>query len=280
LVAVKKIRLENEAEGMPSTALRVISLLWELKDNTIVELKDVVYEYPDKKLYLIFEYVEQDLKKFMESKKKTGVDPELIKHIMYQVLLGLVFCHKRRVVHRDIKPQNLLISANCSVKIADFGLARAFKYPIETMTHEVETLWYRAPEILLGQKEYALPVDIWSVGCVFAELVNQTVAFPGDSEIGQIFQIFSYFGTPTESDWPGVSKLPYYKDTFPKFRAKKPEDYFPNFKNDPDALDLFNRLIALDPKERITAIDALNHKYFDSDLKAYYVNYSKALLSP
>ena len=134
---------------------------------------------------------------------------------MFQILAGINFCHARRVLHRDLKPQNLLIDKSGALKLADFGLARAFGIPVRTYTHEVVTLWYRAPEILLGLKQYSTPVDMWSIGCIFAEMIMKRPLYPGDSEIDELFKIFRTLGTPDEETWPGVSKLPDYKPTFP-----------------------------------------------------------------
>ena len=173
IVALKKIRLENEDEGIPSTAIREISLLKETNHPNIVRLKEVVHE--DHKLTLVFDYLEYDLKKYMDH-IGSSLPTQTVKSFLYQMLLGIVYCHSHRIIHRDLKPQNLLIDTSGCVKLADFGLARAFSIPIHTLTHEVVTLWYRAPEILLGQKEYSLPVDIWSIGCIFAEMV-QTVSY-------------------------------------------------------------------------------------------------------
>lgn len=137
---------------------------------------------------------------------------------------------------RDLKPQNLLIDKNGLLKLADFGLARSFVVPFRSYTHEVVTLWYRAPEILLGQKIYACPVDMWSVGCIFAELMTLRPLFPGDSEIDELYKIFRVLGTPTDKTWAGVSQLPDYKPTFP---AWKPMDIQKVVQfNDPLALDL------------------------------------------
>ena len=148
-MALKKIRLEKEDDGVPSTAIREISLLKGLKHLNIVELKEVLYS--EDKLYLIFEYCDYDLKKYM---RQTGgpLPPHEVKSFTYQILQATAYCHAHRVLHRDLKPQNLLIDKNGIVKLADFGLARAFGLPVKTYTHEVVTLWYRAPEILLGQK--------------------------------------------------------------------------------------------------------------------------------
>jgi serine/threonine protein kinase len=187
IVALKKIRLEKEDDGVPSTAIREISLLKGLKHPNIVELKEVIYS--EDKLYLIFEYCDYDLKKYM---RQVGgpLPPQEVKSFTYQILQATAYCHAHRVMHRDLKPQNLLIDKSGNIKLADFGLARAFGLPVKTYTHEVVTLWYRAPEILLGQKQYSTPVDIWSIGCIFAEMAQRKALFAGDSEIDQIFKIF------------------------------------------------------------------------------------------
>ncbi len=143
-----------------------------------------------------------------------------VQSLLYQILQALVYLHSRRIFHRDLKPQNLLIdSSGTVVKLADFGLARAFGLPIKTYTHEVVTLWYRCPEILLGQKQYSLGVDLWSTGCIFAEMAQRRPLFMGDSEIDQIFKIFKVLGTPNEQNWPEALKLPDFKPTFPKWKG-------------------------------------------------------------
>lgn len=173
-VAVKKIRLENEDEGIPSTAIREISILKQLKHPNIVELKDLIHG--EKKLHLIFEFLDYDLKKFLDQ-NNGPLHPQLVKSYLYQLLDGITYCHSKRILHRDLKPQNLLIDKDGRIKLADFGLARAFGIPIKTLTHEILTLWYRAPEILLGQKEYSTPVDIWSIGCIFYEMAHRSKIF-------------------------------------------------------------------------------------------------------
>ncbi|KAM3848713.1 cyclin-dependent kinase 3 [Vipera latastei] len=258
LVALKKIRLDSETEGVPSTAIREISLLKELKHPNIVRLLDVVHN--QKKLYLVFEYLNQDLKKYMDSSRTGELSLSLVKSYLYQLLQGVSFCHSHRVIHRDLKPQNLLINEMGAIKLADFGLARAFGVPLRTYTHEVVTLWYRAPEILLGCKYYSTAVDIWSIGCIFAEMVTRKALFPGDSEIDQLFRIFRTLGTPTESLWPGVTNLPDYKGNFPKWPRKDMKVIIPNL--DQDGRDLLLQLLMYDPNKRISAKAALNHQYF------------------
>lgn len=255
-IALKKIRLEAEDEGVPSTAIREISLLKELAHPNVVSLLDVVHS--EAKLYLVFEYLDQDLKKYMDS-VDGPLSGMLVKSYLYQLLRGIAFCHSHRVLHRDLKPQNLLIDRNGALKLADFGLARAFGIPVRTYTHEVVTLWYRAPEILLGSRHYSTPVDMWSIGCIFAEMANKKPLFPGDSEIDELFRIFRTLGTPTDDTWPGVSQLPDYKATFPKWPATSLAKVCKSL--DDDGLDLLSKMLIYDPSRRISAKESLTHSY-------------------
>ncbi|KAJ3070333.1 Cyclin-dependent kinase catalytic subunit [Podochytrium sp. JEL0797] len=256
IVALKKIRLETEDEGVPSTAVREISLLKELNHPNIVRLLDIVHS--DVKLYLIFEFLDLDLKKYIDSIKKE-LDPSLIRSYMTQLLSGMNFCHAHRILHRDLKPQNLLIDQHGVLKMCDFGLARAVGIPLRTYTHEVVTLWYRSPEILLGSRHYSTAVDMWSIGCIFAELSTKHPLFPGDSEIDEIFKIFRVLGTPNEDVWPGISQLPDYKDNFPQWHAKPLAQITPGLCE--DGLDLLQSLLVYDPAYRISAKRALQHPY-------------------
>lgn len=258
LVALKKIRLEHEDEGVPSTAIREMSILKALDHPNIVNLLNV--ESHNNKLYLVFEYLDQDLKRYIDSVHEP-IEPLLVKSYMYQILSGLCFCHQRRLLHRDLKPQNLLIDTQGSIKLADFGLARAFCVPVRTYTHEVVTLWYRAPEILLGARNYSTPVDIWSTGCIFAELLSKRALFPGDSEIDELYRIFRTMGTPTEEIWPGVTELPDFQETFPRWEKKSLSDVIPEADN--TAIDLLSKMLEYSPSKRISAKEALSHKYFD-----------------
>lgn len=259
MVALKRIRLDSEADGVPSTAIREISLLKELDHINIVKLLDIIHA--DNKLFLVFEFLNQDLKKYMESfPSKNGLPLPLVKSYLFQLMHGISYCHTHRILHRDLKPQNLLLSNDGLIKLADFGLARAFGVPVRTFTHEVVTLWYRPPEILLGCKYYSTEVDIWSLGSIFSEMATHKVLFRGDSEIDQLFQIFKVLGTPDEQSWPGVSKLPDYKTTFPKWSRQNLASV--NSQLNDDGLDLLNKMLIYRPDDRITAKMALLHPFF------------------
>jgi serine/threonine protein kinase len=257
IYALKKIRLQADQEGIPSTAIREISLLKELNHINIVKLYEVMHSI--KKLTLVFEYVEQDLKKVIDSTKGKGLEMKYIKSYLYQLLKGIDFIHKHKVLHRDLKPQNLLITNDLKLKLCDFGLSRMFSLPMGKMTHEIITLWYRPPEVLLGIENYTTKVDSWSIGCIMAEMISGKPLFPGDSEIGQLFKIFEFLGTPNEETWPGVSKLPEYKITFPQWKPQSIRKKFKGF--DEDGLDLMEKFLQMDPEKRITIREALNHPF-------------------
>jgi len=276
IVALKKIRLETEDEGVPSTAIREISLLKELEHPNVVKLYDIIHS--DAKLYLVFEFLDLDLKRYMDSVKPkvddpeeqqahAGLEPILVKSYLWQLISGIEFCHKRRILHRDLKPQNLLIDQQGMLKLGDFGLARAFGVPLRAYTHEIVTLWYRAPEVLLGIKTYSTGVDMWSIGCIFAEMVLGHPLFPGDSEIDELFRIFRILGTPTEQTWPGVSQLADYKPSFPCWQPTDFNKLFPNL--EPSGIDLLKQLLIYDPARRISAKRALKHPYFHN-VQHYY----------
>ncbi|PWN36067.1 Pkinase-domain-containing protein [Meira miltonrushii] len=262
IVALKKIRLEAEDEGVPSTAIREISLLKELRDDYIVRLFDIIHQ--ESKLYLVFEFLDLDLKKYMDnvSNKPDGLGPEIVRKFTYQLIRGIYFCHTHRILHRDLKPQNLLIDKEGNLKLADFGLARAFGIPLRTYTHEVVTLWYRAPEVLLGSRHYSTAIDMWSVGCIFAEMAMRSPLFPGDSEIDEIFRIFRVLGTPTDEDWPGVKSLPDYKSSFPQWNGTPLDRAVPTL--DESGIDLLKSMLIYDPAGRISAKRCLGHDYFQS----------------
>ena len=221
--------------------------------------------YIRRRLYLVFEFLDFDLKRYLDA-CNDPMPARLVQSYVYQLLCGLAHCHSRRIIHRDLKPANLLIDKDGALKIADFGLARAFNVPLRAYSHDVVTLWYRAPEILLGMQAYSTPVDIWSVGCIFAELLLLQPLFPGDSEIDQLYKIFQVRGTPTRAVWPGVDDLPDYNPLFPRWEAQPWEVVVPGL-ND-QGRDLLRRMLQLDPARRISARAALQHPYFEDFLRS------------
>jgi len=259
MVALKQIRLnQDNNEGVPSTCIREICLLKELSHPNIVALHDVIL-HKGKRLFLVFEYVEQDLKMLLEKLAPNRLPMEYIKSFLAQLLQALAYCHTHRVVHRDLKPQNLLVSNTGVIKLADFGLARCFSIPSRVYTHEVVTLWYRAPELLMGAHFYSTAVDIWSLACIFAEIVRGKALFGGDSEIDQLFRIFKILGTPSTTNWPGLTNLPDYKNCFPKWAGGELRAEVPGIGE--SGIDLLEQMLTYDPMERITAKVARAHQY-------------------
>jgi len=271
-VALKKIRLDTEHEGVPSTAMREISILKELDHPAIVQLLDVVFSN-QQAMFLVFEYLDKDLKRqlddYVAKKKQThsgyvgGLPEPVVKSYLQQIASGLAYCHVHSVLHRDMKPQNLLVNSQGQIKLADFGLARYFSLPSRCFTHEVITMWYRPPDILLGSNHYSTPVDIWSLGCIFYEMLTKTPLYQGDSEIDQLFRIFRSLGTPTESSWPGVFNLPEYKAQFPNWQGKDPykiidgEKFAVSF----ETRDVLAKMLVYSPPDRISAKEILEHPY-------------------
>lgn len=183
---------------------------------------------------------------------------------MRQILAGVGFCHTYRVLHRDLKPHNLLISGDGrQLKLADFGLARLSAIPNGPYTFEVVTLWYRTPELLLGANRYSTAVDVWSVGCIFAEMATGMPLFPGRSDIDQLFKIFQRRGTPTADMWPAVLRLPHYNPEFPQWRESPITDHC-SLENlgSTSAADLLGKLLQYDPDRRIACKAAMQHPYF------------------
>ncbi|WOK95989.1 cyclin-dependent kinase D-1 isoform X1 [Canna indica] len=257
-VAIKKIRLGKYKEGVNFTALREIKLLKEIKDPNIIELIDA---FPHKgNLHLVFEFMESDLEAVIRD-RNIVLSPADIKSYLQMTLKGLACCHKKWVVHRDMKPNNLLIAADGQLKLADFGLARTFGSPDRKLTHQVFARWYRAPELLYGAKQYGAGVDIWAAGCIFAELLLRRPFMQGTSDIDQLGKIFAAFGTPKPSQWPDMVYLPDYVE-YQYVPAPQLRTLFPMASD--DTLDLLSKMFTYDPKARITAQQALEHRYFSS----------------
>lgn len=259
-VALKKIKLDSEDEGVPSTSLREVSLLKQLSHPNVVELLDVCLSF--RSMVLAFEFVESDLKNYIKSCGR-HLEPHVIKVLSFQLCRGVEYIHANKVLHRDLKPSNLLVDSELRLKIADFGLARAYALPTPKYTHEVVTRWYRPVEILLGSSIYSVSVDIWGVGCIFAEMATGIPLFYGESEIETIFQIFQKLGTPTVEQWPGLAELPDFKPTFPKWAPRG----WDNIRDTQaqvgaDGIDLLENLMVYDPSKRISARRALQHRYF------------------
>ena len=274
IYALKKIRLQAEEEGIPSTAIREISLLKELNHINIVKLYEVLHSV--KKLTLVFEYVEQDLKKIIDSTNGKGLEMKYVKSFLYQLLKGVDYIHKHKVLHRDLKPQNLLINKDNIVKIGDFGLARGYGIPVKNYTNEVVTLWYRPPDVLLGNKTYGTTVDMWSIGCIFAEMVLGKPLFTGNSESDQLKKIFEIMGTPNENYASQLKEFPEWgvgENTFDNFPKKNFKEIFPNL--DIEGIDLLQKFLQLEPDKRISAEEALKHPFFDDlmpNIKKMYNN--------
>ncbi|KAJ7975183.1 GPCR kinase [Quillaja saponaria] len=257
-VAIKKIRLGKQKEGVNFTALREIKLLKELKDPNIIELIDA---FPHKEnLHLVFEFMETDLEAVIRD-RNIFLSPADIKSYLQMTLRGLAVCHKKWVLHRDMKPNNLLIGPNGKLKLADFGLARIFGSPDRRFTHQVFARWYRAPELLFGSKQYGSGVDVWAAACIFAELLLRRPFLQGSSDIDQLGKIFAAFGTPTPSQWPDVVYLPDYVE-YQYVAAPPLRSLFPMASD--DALDLLSKMFAYDPRARLSVRQALEHRYFSS----------------
>jgi cell division cycle 2-like protein len=262
IVALKKFKLEREKEGFPITALREISLLLQLQHPNVVCLKEIVVGGSHQNIYLVMEFLEHDLRDLMDEMKTPFLASE-IKCLMRQLLSGVAFLHEHWVIHRDLKTSNLLLNNKGVLKLADFGLARHYGSPLKPYTHMVVTLWYRAPELLLGEKTYTPAIDMWSVGCIFAELLNKGEAvIQGHSEIDQLDKIFRLLGSPSEQIWPGFSKLPNAKNI--RFSQYQPYNYLRKKVGPITELcfDLLNAMLTYFPKKRISAADAMRHAYW------------------
>lgn len=259
LVALKEIRLEHE-EGAPCTAIREVSLLKDLKHANIVTLHDIIHT--DKSLTLVFEYLDKDLKQYMDDCGNI-LSMQNVKIFLFQILRGLAYCHKRKVLHRDLKPQNLLINERGELKLADFGLARAKSVPTKTYSNEVVTLWYRPPDVLLGSSEYSTQIDMWGVGCIFYEMAAGRPLFPGSTVEDELHLIFRLLGTPSENSWPGISSMEEFKSyKFPKYKTQPLINHAPRL--DIDGIELLLSFLKYESKQRISADESMRQPYFRS----------------
>lgn len=260
IVALKKVRMEREKDGIPLSGLREISLLLKLEHENIVQLTEVVVGKHLDSIFLVMEYCEQDLASLLDNMSSPFKEAQ-IKCLMLQLFRGVQYLHERFIVHRDLKVSNLLLNGKGILKIADFGLARTFGYPYKPMTPVVVTLWYRAPELLLGSKVQTTAVDMWAVGCIFGELIGNKPLMTGSSEINQFQLIVDLLGTPGDQLWPGFSSLPGAKSINIKHQP------YNNLKHkfswlSPAGLTLINHLLMYDPCKRATAAECLQNSYF------------------
>ena len=271
LVAIKRLfNTSDEGEGLSATTLREIAILKEIKHENIIALRDVLFHPP--KLTLVFELCDCDLKKQMRSQ----LGSETIRSYAYQMLKGIECMHKQQIVHRDLKPQNILVcDEGKTIKICDFGLARVEGIPIKKYSHEAVTLWYRPPDVILGSSNYGLGVDIWSAGCIIAEMLGGEAIFNGKNECEQLHKMFTLLGRPTAEDYPNMAKFPEMK----KFqneaqcmmdesigRVPKLEEWVTTHRvrerGGEEAVELLRGMLQYNPRTRWTATKCLEHAYF------------------
>jgi len=260
IVALKKMRMEREKDGIPVSGLREITILLACDHENIVPMKEIAVGRSLESMFLVMYYCEQDLASLLDN-MQTPFSESQVKCIMKQVFRGLRYLHSTFIVHRDLKVSNLLMTDKGCVKIADFGLARYYGLPLKPMTPKVVTLWYRAPELLLNARTQTTAIDMWSSGCILGELLAHKPLLPGKSEINQLELVIDLLGTPNDSIWPEFSSLPALQD----FTLK--QQPYNNLKHkfpwlSAAGLRLLNFLFMYDPTKRATADECLQSSYF------------------
>ncbi|CAD8057678.1 unnamed protein product [Paramecium primaurelia] len=263
-VAIKKVAnaFDDLIDG--KRIVREIKLLKFFKHENIISLYDV--QKPEAKtgfndIYIVTEFMETDLHRVIYSRQE--LTDEHIQYFVYQILRGLLYMHSANVIHRDLKPGNILVNKNCDLKICDLGLARGYENEEDFKTEYVVTRWYRAPEVILNASEYSKAVDIYSVGCILAELLGRTPLFPGENYLDQVQRIIAVLGSPTADDmkYIGNNNAIKYIKSLPKRSKQKWEALFPKANN--KALDLLGKMITFNPEQRYTVEQCLQHPYFD-----------------
>lgn len=269
IFALKQVKLAGEREGFPISALREISVLLSLRHENVVHVREVVVGATMDKIYMAMEYAEHDMRSVLDRMRHPYSQSE-VKSLLLQMLRGTAYMHANWVLHRDLKTSNLLLNQRGVVKICDFGMATRYGDPPGRMSPGVTTLWYRAPEVLLGTSSYSTAVDMWSVGCIFAELVLGEALFSGKGEVDQIQRVFDVLGKPTEANWPGLGELPSAQRIAfhgpPKSELRTLFSSSAYSKRTPLSslgVELLEAMLTPDPGQRVSAAEALQHPYFD-----------------
>eukprot|EP01156_Anaeramoeba_ignava_P010460 Anaeramoba_ignava/a479814_110.p2 GENE.a479814_110~~a479814_110.p2 ORF type:complete len:335 (-),score=94.66 a479814_110:219-1223(-) len=261
IVALKKIRIGNAEDGVNISAIREIKFLKELNHPNVVKLLNVFHH--SQNINIVYEHCKKDLEKVIKD-REIMFSPSDIKSLMQMLLEGLNHCHQNWIIHRDMKPSNILLNGNCSLKICDFGLARFTDNEDNMLTEYVATRWFRAPEIILSWKEYTKAIDVWSVGCIFAEILGRKTLFPGRNYIHQIELIVELIGTPSVEEIDTFQNEA-AKEYMMKVPKKQKQPFSKLYTNaDPLALDLLDKMLTFNPDKRITVDEALKHPYLES----------------
>ncbi|KAG6796055.1 cyclin-dependent kinase 20 isoform X1 [Apis mellifera caucasica] len=272
-VALKKLFLKNIDNGISTSIIREIKILQQLKHLNIIELLDAFPAGLD--FIMVFEYMPTGLWEIIKD-NDILLTPVQIKIYIKMILEGIAYIHEKNIIHRDLKPANLLINEKGILKIADFGLGRLlWKNVTKPYSHQIATRWYRAPELLYGARYYTSAIDMWSIGCIFGELLNKSPLFPGETDIEQLAIVLKYLGSPTSETWPDLSILPdYNKITFPYHKGITWEKIIED--SEPEAIDLISKILIYNSSKRLSASEALQHIYFH--VKPY--TSSKYLIKP
>jgi cell division cycle 2-like protein len=275
LYALKQVKLtdrETSKGGFPITALRETNILLALNHPNIIRVKEMVVGSKMDKIYMVMDYSENDLKTCLSMSKQPFSTAE-VKQLMRQLLSAVNHMHQNWYLHRDLKTSNLLYSNKGVLTVCDFGMARKYGQPLLPYTFEVVTLYYRSPELLLGEKIYSTPLDMWSVGCIFGEILKCGPLFCGEGEIDQLNKIFKILGAPNEDNWPGVSNLNNYNKISYRTPSKsklydlfQQKSFTDGVQLNETGFDLLSSLLILDPRYRKTCEDALNHKWLTEEL--------------